>query len=996
MKKIFFIISLIFLSNVVFSQNVIDSRLQEILDQKGDEMIDINIIFKSQMDISRMKSRANTILDKKVRRNILVDELKIFSEEKQQEVLSLLQAEKRSNKVTNVRSYWLSNAISCTAKRDVIYLLAEHPDIESISYDEMIYMLPEDDQQANEITRRQLTNEDADLTDNIIMVNADKVWSMGYTGKGVIVAVIDSGVNYNHTDLSDHLWDGGAEFPYHGYNVIDGNNDPMDNNGHGTHCAGTICGDGTSGIHTGIAPDVTLMCIKALDDYGNGSASSINAAMEFAVEHHADILSMSLGFPNSSTANKTWLRNTCVNTLELGVIASVAAGNHGKNATPYMQVPNNVLIPGMCPPPWLHPDQEINSGDLSCVVCVGAIDYFENMYENGSIGPVTWTDTQFNDYPYNPAIGLIRPDICAPGVGIKSLDHNNNNSYNLKSGTSMATPCVAGVMALMLEKQNDLTPAEICMILETTAKKLTETKSNLFGSGLINALEAVSNINKGVMTFNGYTVNDSEYNNNGNINAGETVKLSINITNTSEETFNNIKVIMSCNDESIEITDAEAIINIESYEEMTLTDEFEFSVGNNIDYTTPLSFEFNFYNEYEEIISSFNALIYTSEYDLVFSSFVIRNDDNGNGILEAGETADLGILLNNIGNEFAFRVNGTLSSSSDLITINQNEASFSSIGTNSSGLAFFNVTTTDTAGDALNIPFELKTSDIYGIENEFSSNYINACKYIFTLEDKFKDGWDGAAVLVKYSNGQNTDTLTIVNGEYEMFNLTIPSNVEVTLEWISGEYDSECSFFVTNDKGETIYASPQFQDRNTFLFSWLNDCSCVNETIIMCESVQNLTSESHEEGIVLTWSDANIQQVISYEIYRGTSLICTTEDTTYVDTNVVEETEYVYSVRSIYEDCTGYFTDITAKYTPVMTNEISDIKASVYPNPSDNDFTISCENIINVTIYNIVGNKTMDSDVNSDKYIIRGLESGVYFVEIKTEKGNIVKRILKL
>lgn len=102
---------------------------------------------------------------------------------------------------------------------------------------------------------------------------------------------------------------------------------------------------------------------------------------------------------------------------------------------------------------------------------------------------------EYGDYPYTAGstteIGLIRPDICAPGVQIKSLDSNNINGYTLMDGTSMATPLVAGTIALMLSKNKELTPAQIDQILETTAVKLTDHKSNDFGSGRLDALAAV-------------------------------------------------------------------------------------------------------------------------------------------------------------------------------------------------------------------------------------------------------------------------------------------------------------------------------------------------------------------------------------------------------------------------------------------------------------------------------------------------------------------------
>ena len=109
-----------------------------------------------------------------------------------------------------------------------------------------------------------------------------------------------------------------------------------------------------------------------------------------------------------------------------------------------------------------------------------------------SRGPVTWQDTEFGDYAYEPGIGLIRPDVCAPGVAIKSLDYLTTNGYTNMDGTSQATPCVGGIIALMLQKNPNLMPADICRILEETSLKLTPTKSNITGVGRVDALAAVN------------------------------------------------------------------------------------------------------------------------------------------------------------------------------------------------------------------------------------------------------------------------------------------------------------------------------------------------------------------------------------------------------------------------------------------------------------------------------------------------------------------------
>jgi subtilisin family serine protease len=146
------------------------------------------------------------------------------------------------------------------------------------------------------------------LTPHVIQINASQVWQQGYTGKNVVVAILDSGINDEHTDLKDHLWqgyadtdgDGEADDIIHGWNFTtkDGNGDAdiQDEYGHGTHCAGIICGDGTSGNITGIAPDATLMTLKTINRTGSGSPANMINAVQFAIENGADILSISSGF----------------------------------------------------------------------------------------------------------------------------------------------------------------------------------------------------------------------------------------------------------------------------------------------------------------------------------------------------------------------------------------------------------------------------------------------------------------------------------------------------------------------------------------------------------------------------------------------------------------------------------------------------------------------------------------------------------------------------
>ena len=502
-------LTLVLFCNSGFSQNlnVIEKELQEVLNQKNDELVSVSIVLKSQVNSAKLRSEAENKSDKSTRREFVIDELKEFSLKTQADVLSYLQAEEKSGKVSGINGLWIVNAISCDASKDVIYKLSSHPDVEIIGYNkEMQLISPEQMKEIKSESNVKAGGPDA----HVQAVEAHRVWwEEGYTGKNIVVAVLDSGTNTNHLDLKDHLWKGfidtdGDEMPdtyVNGWNFVSNNFDITDDYGHGTHCAGIVCGDGTSMVTTGIAPDASLMTVKTINRSGGGSVAQMINGVQFAVENGADIISMSLGFKNNqlTTTQKETIRSTFDNVLEAGVVVCAAAGNDGDT----YGAPNNVDYPAACPAPWTNPDQTLEGGNSS-VICVGAIkvdtDNDNNPVYNpcdfSSRGPSTWEGTLYNDYPYNggASMGLIRPDISAPGYFIRSTKYNSNDTYEIKSGTSQATPCVAGVIALMLEKNSTLTPAQISQIIEETATSKPATKNNIVGAGVVNALAAVNRI----------------------------------------------------------------------------------------------------------------------------------------------------------------------------------------------------------------------------------------------------------------------------------------------------------------------------------------------------------------------------------------------------------------------------------------------------------------------------------------------------------------------
>ena len=477
MKKFIVTLLLVLCFGALFGQS---NNLQHVI-----------VMMTERYDNSQL-SQKTALMTKEQRRDFVIAERKAFCQASQAQVLDFLNGYKNTYLVSDLKSFWSFNGFSCSASADVIVQLAERKDVAMIIPDEMRPMVP-----VNEKPHPVTTKTNAWHVDK---VNAPAVWNYngtGYTGNGVIIGLIDTGVNYNHIDISNSMWDGGNEFPHHGYDVFYQDLDPMDDQGHGTHTAGIIAGQGNAGTQTGVAPGAKIMAIKILSAEGEGEATHLIQGVEFALEHGANILSLSLSDVGAGPCY--YYRDVFATCLDAGVAAAVACGNEGQTQYTY-PVPFNISAPGNCPPPWLHPDQQIY-GSLTSVISVGATDSNDEHCGFSSIGPTTWTSGpnvgSYNDYPYENGDasqpGLIRPDISAPGANITSLNYLTTNNYIEMDGTSMATPCVTGVLAMLLEANPDLTPAELDSIIELTSTRVGNTmKNNRVGAGRVDALAAIN------------------------------------------------------------------------------------------------------------------------------------------------------------------------------------------------------------------------------------------------------------------------------------------------------------------------------------------------------------------------------------------------------------------------------------------------------------------------------------------------------------------------
>jgi len=359
--------------------------------------------------------------------------------------LSRLRADLSDRGIEIGAEFWLTHSLTAMLTTAEVEVIAARADVDSITSD-----------------KRQIV---INLNNSRPLIGADQVQAGGITGKGIAVAIQDTGVDASHPALAGVV---GAQQDMTGTAV------KRDDFGHGTHCAGIVASQ--DGTFRGIAPGANLIDIRLMDGNGASQPSWCVAAFTAAVTSGARVSSNSWGFTH---ANGAWTdsNGTCVlctaanNTVAAGVTVAVAAGNEDNDSC--ASYDTHLDCPGIA----------------DSVITVAASDKSDKMAGFSSIGPT----------PDNRA----KPDITAPGVDITSCQATGTSlgpvtapGFVKLSGTSMATPHVAGVAALILSKNPGQSPANVKSLIMSTAVNIGAT-ANEMGAGRVNALAAVNQTPQG-------------------------------------------------------------------------------------------------------------------------------------------------------------------------------------------------------------------------------------------------------------------------------------------------------------------------------------------------------------------------------------------------------------------------------------------------------------------------------------------------------------------
>ncbi|MEB0276713.1 S8 family serine peptidase, partial [Cryobacterium sp. 5B3] len=371
-----------------------------------------------------------------------IQELTATANASQVPIRTLLRARADQGTVTRSIPLWVVNGISVTATADVIRDLAERPDVASIIPDEVTVVpsigLPEP---------------------GVDKVSAPALWNLGFSGQGVVVASLDSGVDVSHPDLAGR-WRGGTDswFDPYGEHPLT----PTDLSGHGTATTGVILGGDAGGTSIGMAPGARWIAAKIFNDRGVATATAIHQAFQWVLDPDHD--------PNTPDApqlvNASWsigagpgcdlsFQSDLQALRAVGILPVFAAGNYGSGASTSVSPAN-------------YPE----------ALAVGAVTGNDLIYTSGSRGPSTCG-------------GRTRtfPDLVAPGVNI--LTDDRYGLYQTASGTSMAAPNVTGALALLISAVPGLTTNRAQAALTATALDLGPTGPDpAFGSGRLNVLAA--------------------------------------------------------------------------------------------------------------------------------------------------------------------------------------------------------------------------------------------------------------------------------------------------------------------------------------------------------------------------------------------------------------------------------------------------------------------------------------------------------------------------
>jgi subtilisin family serine protease len=462
-------------------------------DTAGGAVAPIVVYLRDQADLSR----AYAMRDENARGRYVYRTLKAEAARTQASLRAWLRS-----RDAPYRSFWAANVILSRADRALVDRLAARRDVRLIEsgrgFDGLqVEPLPLRTPLAALEAAPTSPAKTAGVEWNVADVHAPALWALGYTGQGMVVASADTGVRWTHSALESHYrgWNGTtADHDYNWHDAIHSGGgacgantvQPCDDSGHGTHTTGTAVGDDGAGNQIGVAPGAKWIGCRNMDQ-GTGNPATYTECFQFFIAptdlgggnadptKRPDVVTDSWTCPPSEGCAATTLQTIVENTEASGIFVEASAGNSGPSCSTVSD------------PPAIY----------ASAFSTGAVDSANNLAAFSSRGPVT-----------SDGSNRMKPDVVAPGVNVRSAVNTSDTAYTAFSGTSMAGPHVAGIVALLWSARPDLVRniAATEQVLTQSANPAvgnagtgcggsTTVPNNNFGWGLVDAAAAYNDSN---------------------------------------------------------------------------------------------------------------------------------------------------------------------------------------------------------------------------------------------------------------------------------------------------------------------------------------------------------------------------------------------------------------------------------------------------------------------------------------------------------------------
>lgn len=409
-----------------------------------EEEVSVIVTLTDQQNLRQFSGR-----DKKLRRSKIIKSLRDTADKTQKPLIDFLQ-KKNARKI---KSFWIFNGMAVTLRADQVHDLAERPEVRSVRLDGILTLPPPSPTAA------------AEPEWNLNAINAPAFWELGFTGAGVVVASMDTGVDYLHPDIGPKWRGGGNSW----YDPSGEHETPYDADGHGTGVMGIMVGGDAGGSSIGVAPDAQWIAVKIFNDNTPPSTSDsiIHDGFQWLLDPDGDPESDDLPDVVNNSCGFDSLVDACYSVFQADVGALKAAG---------VAV---VFSAGNAGP---NPETSISPANYPESFAAGSVDEALQIARHSSRGPSACDATVY-------------PEIVTPGVNIRSADRTLGglilNSYSSFSGTSFAAPHVAGAMALLLSASPELTVDDLeAGLLQSAADLGYPGADNAYGYGLLDITAA--------------------------------------------------------------------------------------------------------------------------------------------------------------------------------------------------------------------------------------------------------------------------------------------------------------------------------------------------------------------------------------------------------------------------------------------------------------------------------------------------------------------------